>query len=163
MVNKTVVLDVVGLTRELISRGHTPFLAEYLERASSADVEPAFPALTCTAQATYVTGVGAKQHGIAGNGWYDRDYCEVKNWHQSAKLVQAPRIWDQLKEEHPDATVFVNGWWHGMFWGPGAGIEGSQWIADASMIVDKEHDPTLTMVYLPHLDYSLQKYGPDDV
>lgn len=31
------------------------------------------------------------------------------------------------------------------------------------MIVDKEHDPTLTMVYLPHLDYSLQKYGPDDV
>lgn len=50
MVNKTVVLDVVGLTRELISRGHTPFLAEYLERASSADVEPAFPALTCTAQ-----------------------------------------------------------------------------------------------------------------
>ena len=31
-----------------------------------------------------------------------------------AAQVQAPRVWDQLKEEHPDATVFVNGWWHGM-------------------------------------------------
>lgn len=26
--------------------------------------------------------------------------------------------------------------------------------------MDKEHDPTLTLIYLPHLDYSLQKYGP---
>ena len=52
MVHKTVVLDVVGLTRELISRGHTPFLADYLEQTSSVDVEPAFPALTCTAQAS---------------------------------------------------------------------------------------------------------------
>lgn len=47
-------------------------------------------------------------------GFYDRSYCEVKNWHQSAKLVKAPRIWDALKARHPEATVFVNGLWHGM-------------------------------------------------
>lgn len=47
-------------------------------------------------------------------GFYDRSFCEVKNWHQSSKLVQAPRIWDALKARHPEATVFVNGLWHGM-------------------------------------------------
>lgn len=54
-------------------------------------------------------------HGHArGQGFYDRSYCEVKNWQQSSKLVQAPRIWDALKARHPEATVFVNGLWHGM-------------------------------------------------
>jgi hypothetical protein len=49
MAQKTVVLDVVGLTRELISTENTPFLAEYTrsDRTHTADVEPAFPALTC--------------------------------------------------------------------------------------------------------------------
>ncbi len=46
------------------------------------------------------------------------------------------------------------------FWGPGTSIESSKWTADAAVQVDKEHDPTLTLIYLPHLDYSLQKYGP---
>jgi hypothetical protein len=47
------------------------------------------------------------------------------------------------------------------FWGPGANIECSKWIADASMEVDRENDPTLTLIYLPHLDYCLQKFGTD--
>jgi predicted AlkP superfamily pyrophosphatase or phosphodiesterase len=47
------------------------------------------------------------------------------------------------------------------FWGPGANIKSTQWIADASMINDDLHDPTLTVIYLPHLDYCLQKFGPD--
>lgn len=46
------------------------------------------------------------------------------------------------------------------FWGPGTSIESSKWIADSSIAVDKKHNPTLTLMYLPHLDYSLQKYGP---
>eukprot|EP00903_Cladosiphon_okamuranus_P017473 g16094.t1 len=206
---KTVVLDVVGLSRSLISPEHTPFLHKYLEQSDvlDRDVEPTFPALTCPAQSTYLSGTGPTTHGITANGFYDRSYCEVKNWHQSAKLVKAPRIWDALKARHPEATVFVNGLWHGMhdheidyfinvrpqylqnggkvadiytypaglreelqgslgtfplhrFWGPGTSIESSMWTADAAVQVDKEHDPTLTLIYLPHLDYSLQKYGP---
>lgn len=47
------------------------------------------------------------------------------------------------------------------FWGPGASIKSSRWIADASILVDKKYDPTLTLIYLPHLDYGLQKHGPD--
>ena len=48
------------------------------------------------------------------------------------------------------------------FWGPGANIKSSRWIADASMLTDERHDPTLTLIYLPHLDYCLQKFGPKD-
>jgi predicted AlkP superfamily pyrophosphatase or phosphodiesterase len=47
------------------------------------------------------------------------------------------------------------------FWGPGTDITSTQWIADASLITDKKYDPTLTLIYLPHLDYCLQKYGDD--
>jgi predicted AlkP superfamily pyrophosphatase or phosphodiesterase len=47
------------------------------------------------------------------------------------------------------------------FWGPGADITSTKWIADASVFTDKKYDPTLTLIYLPHLDYPLQKFGPD--
>ncbi len=46
------------------------------------------------------------------------------------------------------------------FWGPGASIESSRWIAGATRIVVERYRPTLTLVYLPHLDYGLQKLGP---
>jgi predicted AlkP superfamily pyrophosphatase or phosphodiesterase len=47
------------------------------------------------------------------------------------------------------------------FWGPGANIESSKWIAEASMLTDELYNPTLSLIYLPHLDYCLQKFGPD--
>ncbi len=47
------------------------------------------------------------------------------------------------------------------FWGPGANIKSTKWIADASMETEKLHNPTLTLIYLPHLDYCLQKFGPE--
>jgi len=46
------------------------------------------------------------------------------------------------------------------FWGPAASVESSQWIADAAATIEREHAPTLSFVYLPHLDYPLQKLGP---
>lgn len=66
---KTVVLDVVGLSRNLISPEHTPFLHGYLEQSDvlGRDVEPAFPALTCPAQSTYLSGTGPTTHGITAN------------------------------------------------------------------------------------------------
>ena len=47
------------------------------------------------------------------------------------------------------------------FWGPLADIESSQWIADATRHVVETRSPTLTLTYLPHLDYNLQRLGPD--
>ena len=47
------------------------------------------------------------------------------------------------------------------FWGPKTSIKSSQWIADASIITDELYNPTLTLIYLPHLDYNLQRHGLD--
>lgn len=46
------------------------------------------------------------------------------------------------------------------FWGPAAGIACSQWIADAAKWTEEKASPSLSLVYLPHLDYSFQKFGP---
>lgn len=46
------------------------------------------------------------------------------------------------------------------FWGPATDIRATRWIADAAIEVDRKHDATLTLVYLPHMDYVLQKEGP---
>jgi predicted AlkP superfamily pyrophosphatase or phosphodiesterase len=64
-------------------------------------------------------------------------------------------IRDRVVAEH-GAFPFLS------FWGPQADIRSSQWIAEASMSVDRWYSPTLLLVYLPHLDYNLQRLGPDD-
>jgi predicted AlkP superfamily pyrophosphatase or phosphodiesterase len=48
------------------------------------------------------------------------------------------------------------------FWGPGADIVSSQWIGRCALDVFQRSRPTLTLVYLPHLDYNLQRLGPHD-
>ena len=47
------------------------------------------------------------------------------------------------------------------FWGPGADIESSRWIARSALHMLNQQRPTLTLVYLPHLDYDLQRLGPN--
>lgn len=47
------------------------------------------------------------------------------------------------------------------FWGPTADIKSSDWIARATRRVMQEKNPTLTLCYLPHLDYDLQRFGPE--
>lgn len=48
------------------------------------------------------------------------------------------------------------------FWGPMTSIKSSQWIADAAVFIEKTSQPDLQLVYLPHLDYCLQKFGNKD-
>ncbi|MCY2962361.1 MAG: alkaline phosphatase family protein [Planctomycetota bacterium] len=48
------------------------------------------------------------------------------------------------------------------FWGPTADIGSTRWIVDASIAVFEKYRPDLSLVYLPHLDYNLQRLGPDD-
>lgn len=47
------------------------------------------------------------------------------------------------------------------FWGPMAGLESTRWIADATLHTHDHFSPTLTLSYLPHLDYDLQRLGPE--
>lgn len=204
--NKTVVIDVVGLSASVIGE-HTPFLTKYLTSRKLVKIEPILPAVTTSVQSTYVTGKQPSESGIVGNGWYDREDCEVKFWKQSNKLVHGEKIWEKAKKADPSFTCSSMFWWYNMyssadysvtprpnyladgrklpdcyshpaslrdelqeklgqfplfqFWGPGANIKSTRWIADASMLVDDLYDPTLSLIYLPHLDYCLQKYGPD--
>jgi predicted AlkP superfamily pyrophosphatase or phosphodiesterase len=203
---KTVVLNIVGLTRSLIGV-HTPRLRDYLLRSSVATIGHVTPAVTCSVQATYLTGKTVREHGIVGNGWYVRDEAEVQFWKQADGLVQRPRIWETAKAIDPSFTCANLFWWFAMyskaditvtprpmypadgrkipdvwtnppglreslqaklgqfplfkFWGPGASIESTQWIADAALAVEEQYSPTLSLVYLPHLDYVLQREGPD--
>ena len=62
---KTVVLNVVGLTADLIRRG-APRLAQWARRART--IDSAFPAVTCSAQSDYLTGLRADGHGAVANG-----------------------------------------------------------------------------------------------
>tara|TARA_R110002012_G_scaffold279451_7_gene467624 strand:- start:30751 stop:32127 length:1377 start_codon:yes stop_codon:yes gene_type:complete len=68
--------------------------------------------------------------------------------------TQPAGLRDELQKELGQFPLF-------QFWGPGANIKSTQWIADASVFTDRRYDPTLTLIYLPHLDYCLQKFGPD--
>ncbi|MEO1653718.1 MAG: ectonucleotide pyrophosphatase/phosphodiesterase, partial [Bacteroidota bacterium] len=204
---KTVLIDVVGLTPASIGE-HMPFLRKWSEEGKISSVKPVLPAVTCTAQYTYLTGKYPQDHGIVANGWYFRDECEIKLWRQSNKLVQAPKIWDEARKLDPTFTCANMFWWYNMyadveysvtprpnyladgrklpdcyshppelrdqlqemfgtfplfnFWGPNTSIKSSRWIAEASKKTDQLYDPTLTLIYLPHLDYNTQRYGPED-
>lgn len=67
---------------------------------------------------------------------------------------QPMELRDRLQKELGQFPLFS-------FWGPNANIESSKWIAEASKKVDEWFSPTLNLIYLPHLDYALQKFGID--
>ena len=92
-----------------------PSLARWTGAGGSARIKPAFPAVTCTAQADYLTGTYPERHGIVGNGWYSRDDCEVRFWKQANPLVQAPKIWDAARAIDGSFTVANMFWWFNMY------------------------------------------------
>jgi predicted AlkP superfamily pyrophosphatase or phosphodiesterase len=202
--HRTAVINVVGLTEGLLR--FAPNLAAWTKGGTLLKIQSAFPAVTCTAQADYVTGRYPETHGVVGNGWYARDDCEIRFWRQSNRLVQAPKIWDEARARDASFTCANLFWWFNMyatvdysvtprpmypadgrkipdvytsppalrdelqsrfgtfplfnFWGPRASVASSRWIAQSAEYVDGKFAPTLTLVYVPHLDYDLQRFGP---
>ena len=67
---------------------------------------------------------------------------------------QPMELRDRLQAELGQFPLFT-------FWGPNTSIESSKWIADAAKKVEEWYNPTLNLIYIPHLDYNLQKYGID--
>jgi predicted AlkP superfamily pyrophosphatase or phosphodiesterase len=166
------------------------------------------PAVTCTAQATLLTGALPREHGVVANGWYFRDQAEVWLWRQSNHLMSGEKLYEAARRRDPQHTTAKLFWWYNMyaavdwsitprpcypadgrkvfdsyshpaalkdelqaelgvfpltrFWGPTADIASSTWIADAAIRMLKRERPSLTLVYLPHLDYNFQRLGPDD-
>ena len=109
--NRTVVINVVGLTKNLLGE-HTPNINKLAD--SAIGIKPNTPAVTCSAQATYLTGKTPSEHGIVANGWYFRDLNEVWLWRQSNQLIQAPKIWDLARERDPGFTCSNTFWWYAM-------------------------------------------------
>src|SRR5947209_4758746 len=110
---RTAVLNVVGLTAPLLER--MPKLREFAANCRVTSIIPAFPAVTCTAQSNYLTGLTPAQHGIVGNGWYNRELAEVHFWKQSNHLVGAKKIWESLREQDPNFTCAQLFWWYNMY------------------------------------------------
>ena len=204
---RTAVLNIVGLTPRLITAALTPRIHAFMERHALARIQPVIPAVTSTAQSTYLTGKLPRDHGIVANGWYDRDYAEHRFWKQSNHLVTAPKLWETLRRADPEFTCAKVFWWFNMhstadyaitprplypadgskvfdihtqpmgmrdrlkkdlgkfpfphFWGPASSIKSSRWIAASARWIEEKHWPSLSLVYLPHLDYDLQRHGPD--
>jgi predicted AlkP superfamily pyrophosphatase or phosphodiesterase len=210
------VIDVVGLSQSLIG-SDTPRIAAFSARGRLARVRPTFPAVTCSAQSTYLTGSTPSTHGIVGNGWYNREFAEVQFWKQSNHLVHGTKIWEEMRQRDPGFTCAKLFWWYNMystadysitprpiypadgrkvfdiytspgsirftikkdlgefpfpaFWGPAAGRKTpqadadavSKWIAGSAKWIEEHHRPTLSLIYLPHLDYNLQRRGPGAV
>ncbi|MDA8823019.1 alkaline phosphatase family protein [Opitutales bacterium] len=206
---RAAVLNIVGLCGRHLGE-HTPHLSAFANRDQGGCqvIDPVLPALTCSVQSTYLTGKMPNEHGIVGNGWYDRELNEHHFWKQSNQLVQSRKIWEVLREKKKDFSCANLFWWFNMhssvdhsitprplyradgfksfdvhtqpmhlreeikadlgdfpfhgFWGPKAGITSSTWIAESAKWTEEKHSPDLSLVYLPHLDYDLQRLGPND-
>ena len=91
-----VVLDVVGLTPRLLA--HMPRLRAVAETGFQAALGTVLPAVTCSVQATFLTGAPPSEHGIVGNGWYFRDLGEVFLWRQHHALVGGEKVWQAARQ-----------------------------------------------------------------
>ena len=201
------ILNLVGLCGRHLGP-NMPILTRYAREQNRTErtIRPVLPALTCSAQATYLTGKLPSEHGIVGNGWYDRKLNEHHFWKQSNQLVEGEKLWERIRRKRPGFRCAKLFWWYNMyssvdfsitprplygsdgnkvfdvhthplpmreqikrdlgefpfsaFWGPRAGLASSKWIAAASRWIEEKHSPDLSLIYLPHLDYDLQRFGP---
>jgi predicted AlkP superfamily pyrophosphatase or phosphodiesterase len=64
-----------------------------------------------------------------------------------------PELHDELTGTLGEFPLFT-------YWGPTAGMPSSRWICRAAEQIMASHHPDLTLVYVPHLDYDLQRFGP---
>ena len=188
-----------------------PNIMALADDGESAKMEPVFPAVTCTVQASILSGKYPNEHGIISNGIYDRNSYSVSFWEQASSLVQVDRIWDILKKKEKlsnlsseartavlfwQNTMYSNSdvivtprplhmgdgsmvpWCYskpvgyyekmkeffgefnlGTYWGPFASYKSSEWIGKAAEYTLEKSRPNLMFVYMPHIDYSAQKFG----
>ncbi len=99
MSQRVCLINVVGLTPQLLP--HAPRIAAL---GAHSPLRPPLPAVTCTSQATLMTGLSPRDHGIVGNGWYFRDTQEVRFWQQAHSLMHGEPFYHGVET----AKLF---WW----------------------------------------------------
>lgn len=203
-----ILLDIVGLEIKHLESGDLlPNISKIALTGEYCKMEPVFPALTSTVQASVLSGKYPNEHGIICNGLYDRNRYEVSFWGQASSLVQAERIWDLMKKKTPDSRTAVLFGQHSMYsnadfvvtprplhmademimwcyskppgfyedlkykygdfnlahyWGPLASQDSSDWIVKAALDTIEYQRPNFMFAYIPHVDYSAQRYGKND-
>jgi predicted AlkP superfamily pyrophosphatase or phosphodiesterase len=86
-----VLINAVGLTRKLLK--FAPRLNHLAMSGWVRSLSEVVPAVTCTAQASILTGALPQEHGIVGNGWLFRDTGEIRFWQQSSALLQSEPLY----------------------------------------------------------------------
>ena len=205
MVKHVIILDIVGLESSHLSSNIIPNIANIANEGESFKMEPVFPAVTCTVQASLLSGQYPNKHGIISNGLYDKTNYTVSFWEQSNSLVQTDRIWDIAKRQNSSSiksavlfgqnTMYCKsdvvitprplhmedgmimwcyskplGYYEDLkqkygefdlatYWGPLASYKSSNWIVQAACDTLENERPNLMFSYIPHLDYSVQRFG----
>jgi predicted AlkP superfamily pyrophosphatase or phosphodiesterase len=106
------------------------------------------PAFTCASMFWWYNMYGTPDVSATPRPMYPADGRKIPDHY-----AEPPELHDELDRLLGPFPLFK-------FWGPGADIESSRWIARATQHVRRSRRPTLTLCYLPHLDYGLQKFGP---
>ncbi|RJP36232.1 MAG: alkaline phosphatase family protein [Phycisphaerales bacterium] len=114
MPHPTAVLCAVGLTPSLIGE-HCPRIAAFARTGALQRLQPVLPAVTCSVQSSMLTGTTPRQHGIVGNGWYNRELAEVQFWKQSNHLVRGEKVWEAARRRDPSVTCANVFWWYNMY------------------------------------------------
>lgn len=192
-----------------------PNISALAETGESAKMEPVFPSVTCTVQASILSGKYPNEHGIIANGFYDRSSHSVSFWEQPTALVQTDRVWDILKQRKKlsglhcemktavlffQNTMYANSdviitprplhmgdgsmiqWCYSKpvgyyeevkgalgefnlatYWGPIASPKSSEWIGKAAEYTLEKSRPNVMFVYIPHIDYSAQRFSKKSV
>ncbi len=107
------------------------------------------PAFTCANMFWWYNMYLTADIGVTPRPMYPADGRKIPDCY-----ARPPELRDALTDKLGPFPLFK-------FWGPMTDISSSQWIADATIHVMDQSSPTLTLVYLPHLDYNLQRLGPD--
>jgi predicted AlkP superfamily pyrophosphatase or phosphodiesterase len=98
--------------------------------------------------------------------WYNMyssvDYSMTPRPHYPADGSKILDLYSSPKQFHYDIEKDIGKFPFFNFWGPKAGIASSKWIANAAIKVQQQYMPNLHLIYLPHLDYNLQRLGPND-
>jgi predicted AlkP superfamily pyrophosphatase or phosphodiesterase len=109
----------------------------------------------------------ARQAGftVANVCWWYAMGADV-NWTVTPRPVyhadgrKDPDCYTDPPELHDELTGHLGTFPLFSYWGPGAGLPSSAWICDATRHIMTAHTPDLTLAYVPHLDYDLQRHGP---
>ncbi len=130
-----VVLDIAGLSPALLEkRKNLPNINRLREEGTYRKMTPTFPAVTCSVQASLLSGKPPADHGIVGNGYFNRVTMKPEFWRQENALIRGPRISDIMRERDANAKVGVLFWQNSKYIDADIVISPSPLHTDSGMI-----------------------------